>query len=311
MIRLPRRVLTEHHAFVASDNPFQAEARLLQALWRETEGLPIGEHRGEPLGSRLAMPGAEALLSNYVTENIRSVVRREVLDQAQARGKLFGRPRIFNDLLSSQPLCFNIFGELSLDLDLASRAFARLTGGRVATVTAIDFEHSPGRGDAKYTGDRSAFDVFVQFRTASGKKGFVGIEVKYHEALGDSPAPHRVRYDELAALMGAFDPAAASSRLQEKPLQQIWRDHLLAGSLLATDEFEDGFFVFLYPERNVACEAAIREYRSCLVSEDTFDAWTLEQFMAAVLEAGGGRWAGTVVERYLNFAKLDALRGND
>jgi hypothetical protein len=40
--------------------------------------------------------------------------------------KLFAQPRIFDDLLSSQPLRFNLFGELTRDLALASRVMHRL-----------------------------------------------------------------------------------------------------------------------------------------------------------------------------------------
>src|SRR5258708_4957582 len=97
----------------------------------------------------------------------------------------------------SQPLCFNLFGELAENRELASRVLRRLSGGRVAAVTEIEFEHSPGRGDAKrFTGDRSAFDT-----TTADTRGFAGIEVKYHEDLDDSPSPHRERYDEIAAKM--------------------------------------------------------------------------------------------------------------
>jgi hypothetical protein len=123
-------LLAEHHVLVPTDNPFQRRARLLQALWRHEQGLPIGEHRGRPLGSRLALPAAKVTLSNYITDGVRDVVRREVLDRDRAKDKLYGQPRIFNDLLSSQPLCFNLFGELQRDLALATRALRRMTEGR-------------------------------------------------------------------------------------------------------------------------------------------------------------------------------------
>lgn len=207
--------LTRHHVLVPTDNPFQRRARLLQALWREEQGLPIGEHRGRLLGSRLTMPSAKDDLTNYLTDTIRGVVRREVLDPKRSEGKLYGQPRIFNDLLSSQPLCFNLFGELQQDLELATRALRRMTSGCIDAVTAIGFEHSPGRRDAKYTGDRSAFDVFVEYKTEEGSRGFAGIEVKYHESLGDAPTPHRDRYDEVAAKMGYFDNAMFS-RLKDE-----------------------------------------------------------------------------------------------
>ena len=301
-------LLIRHQVLVPADNAFQRRARLLQALWREEQGLPIGEHRGRPLGSRLAMPAAKDDLSNYLTEAIRDVVRCEVLDPQQSKGKLYGQPRIFNDLLSSQPLCFNLFGELQQDLELASRVFQRMTAGRVNTVTAIGFEVSPGRGDAKYIGDSSAFDVFVEYVSAGGVKGFCAIEVKYHESLADKVATHKARYDAIANAMDCFEPTA-SERLKAKPLQQIWRDHLLMGSLLRDEEqgFKDGFFAFLYPQDNACCADAVAGYRSGLRDATSFASWTLESFVEAITKEGGGAWIEALKRRYSDFGKVDAV----
>jgi hypothetical protein len=293
--------LVAHHDDVSTDNRFQRRARLLQSLWRERQGLPIGKHGGRLRGSRLAMPSAETDLTNYLTETIRSVVRCE-LGVDRSKDKLFSKPRIFNDLLSSQPLCFNLFGELQQDLPLASCVFSRLSTGRIAEVKSIAFEYSPGRGLAKYTGDRSAFDVFVVYLTKSGEKGFAGIEVKYHESLNDQPAPHKERYSEIAAAMGCFDPATLE-RLKGKPFQQIWRDHLLAGSLRLDAEsgYKDHFFAFIYPEQNGCCARAVKGYAACLTDRSTFVPWTLECVVAAIKAEGAGRWIEAFENRYLGF----------
>ena len=294
--------LAAHHVRVKSDNVFQRRARLMQALWRERQALPIGLHRGAPLGSRLAMPWAEETLGNSLTDTVRRVVRREVVDAPPGQGQLYGRPRIFADLLSSQPLCFNLFGELAEDLPLASRVFARLMPGRVERVESVGFEYSPGRGDARYTGDKSAFDVFVRFAGPTGP-GFVGVEVKYHEALGDAAARHRPRYEALAAAMGCFR-AESRDALRAKPLQQIWRDHLLAGAMLEVDDWADGCFVFLYPRENTRCAKAVHAYRGCLRDERTFAEWTLEDVVAALRAETDARWVEAVWERYLDFSRL-------
>jgi hypothetical protein len=143
--------------------PFQRRARLLQSLWRTEQGYKCGSHKSRdkirPLGSRLTMPWAEESLANFVTDKIRDVVRSEVLNPEGSKGKLYGRPRIFNDLLSSQPLCFNLFGELKHNLSLASKLVKEFTGGRFTEVHTVKFEYSPSRGDPSYTNDRSAFDV--------------------------------------------------------------------------------------------------------------------------------------------------------
>ena len=196
---------------------FQRSARILQSIWRFKEGFEMGQvsnrDRTRPIGSRLPMPWAQESLANYLTENIQDVVRSEVLDPVKSKGKLYGKPRIFNDLLSSQPLCFNLFGELTLDLTLATSVIKKLTVGKVENVTRIEFEWSPGRGDITYTGDRSAFDVYVEFLTPEHKKGFLGIEVKYHENLIGKASPDKERYDEIAGSMDCFDSNRVGGRV--------------------------------------------------------------------------------------------------
>ena len=294
----PEDLPRSHHAFVKSDNPFQRAVRLRQALWREKRGYPIGLHRGVPLGTRLLMPGAEEHLWNYLTDGIRDVVRAEVLDPRRSEGKLFARPRIFDDLLSSQPLCFNLFGELKRDLSLASRVLGRLAPSRVKTVHRIEFEYSPGRRDPRYTADRSAFDVYVEYESIGGKKGFLGIEVKYHENMNDALAPHRDRYDQVAQGMGCFH-ANHLPDLRMKPINQLWRDHMLAGSMLLADGRKEGTFVVLYPSENSHAAAAIQKYQACLADSSTFATWTLESFVAALAAEGAGGLPGELKDRYL------------
>jgi hypothetical protein len=297
-------------------NLFQRRARLLQSMWREAQGYGMGVHKGRhgerPLGSRLSESSADRL-DNYLTETIRSVVDREVRDPEQSKGKLYARPRIFDDLLSSQPLCFNLFAELQQDLPLATAVFQDLTepcSHPVGVVEAIDFEYSPGRGDPNYTDDNSAFDVYVRFQTPKGGSGFIGIEVKYHEDLSGKAARLRPRYEQVAHLMGCFDEAHLPE-LQRAPLQQVWRDHLLAGAHRLRHEFADGFFAILYPEGNRACAKVVHRYRECLSSGDTFAEWTLERFTSVVACHTDAEWLGLFRDRYLDYTRLDeALSGS-
>ncbi len=290
-------------------NEFQRRARLLQSIWRQEQGYEVGTHTGRhgerPLGSRLKMPWAQETLANYLTDTVRSVVRREVLDPELSKHKLYGKPRIFNDLLSSQPLSFNLFGELQQDLDLATRVMRRLAPDRVDRVVAIEFEHSPGRGDDRYTGDRSAFDVYVRYTTPGGGDGFIGIEVKYHEDLMGTPGERRPRYDEIAELMGCFNQDRLAD-IWRSPVDQIWRDHLLAGAHLDADDFGDGFFAFLYPEGNCRCANAVDAYQTHLSSERSFVPWTIEQVADVISQETTDAWVAEFIDRYLDFGKIDA-----
>lgn len=201
-------------------------------------------------------------------------------------------------------MCFNLFAELRFDTALASRVVRDMTAGRFIEVRAIEFEYSPGRGDSKFTGDRSAFDVFLECTTRSGGTGFIGVEVKYHENLRDPASSHKERYDELAGLMGCFVPEAAI-RLQKAPLQQLWRDHLLAGSLKRHRKYDDALFVVLYPQDNQHVYDAVTRYRTCLSDATSFDSWTLENFVDGMKKHSEAQWIDDFANRYLAFEKID------
>ena len=313
MSERPKELLQRYHAWEpkTDERGFQWRLRLLQSLWREEKGFAAGEDHGKTRGARLAMPAAKDALSNYLSPGIREVVRREL---ANPGDKLYGAPRIYDNLLSSQPLCFNLFGELTLDLDLATRALADMSEGRIARVSAIDFEFSPGRKDSRYTGDRSAFDVYVRYETRSGGKGFAGIEVKYHESLniGDEQEhyeKHGERYDEVAGVMGCFREVELD-RLRGSRLQQIWRDHLLMGVHKEVDGFEDAFFVLLHPEANSWFSEAVQEYRQCLSDDGSFRSWTLEDLVERLMVHSSAEWIRDLHRRYLDFSRLDDMLAN-
>lgn len=153
------------------------------------------------------------------------------------------------------------------------------------------------------TGDLSAFDVYVTFKTQDGGNGFIGIEVKYYENLMESAATHRPRYDEVAEIMGCFEAHKLPS-LKSQPLQQIWRDHLLAGALNHVGAYDDGFFAFLYPQGNLRCAGAVAQYRACLTTLNSFDDWTLEDLTTCIKRHTAEDWIEKFHDRYLDFGKL-------
>ena len=303
----PKDVLQRYDAWVENEKDYQRKLRLLQSFWREEQGLSARKY-----GNQLAWPAAKKNLDNYLTRNIREVVREE-LKEPKRRGKGYTSPRIYNNLLSSQPLCFNLFGELTEDPDLASRVLSDMSKGRVDQVTAIEFEWSPGRGDPRYTDDRTAFDVYAKYQNAAGQRGFLGIEVKYHEDLEKKDPnyylAHRTRYDEIAAEMGCFheehlDTLRQASRRKADGLQQLWRDHLLMGTWCKADGFDDACFVLLYPAVNTTCEKAVAAYRHCLRDARTFEAWTLETFVSSLRKYADKKWVQQFYDRYLDFSRL-------
>lgn len=309
---ISRAVLDAHHAYVRGDDPWQQRARLHQSVWREQQSLPAGLHRGSPLGSRLTPADAEPpALRNFLSSQARNQVQKAV-SAAPRTGALLSRPRLWVDLLSSQPLCFNLFGPLADDLDLATAAL-RLIWPDIRAVRDIRFEWSPGRDDVTYTTNRSAFDVFVDYDGDRGRS-FLGVEVKYHENLRGSPASDKNgRYAELAKETRVFDESTFRV-LSTLPLQQIWLDHLLALRMLAAreDGWDAGTFVLLHPVGNTRCTSAASDYGRCLTDRDTFDARTLDDVVRAVGIATTDSWVDDVAARFLDPAPVnEAIRSGD
>ncbi|WP_052669076.1 PGN_0703 family putative restriction endonuclease [Nitriliruptor alkaliphilus] len=310
-------LLAEHHVRVGSDRPWQRRLRLLQALWREEQGLPIGVHpRGgadaRPLGSRIGLPHAERHLGNFLTPTIREVVRAELVAEAVSEGEALAVPQLYTDLLASQPLAFNLFGELKADLDTASAWTRHLWPDRVQQVTRIEFEHAPQLAARQRLEDHSAFDVYLEHTVPGGRAGFIGFTVTYHENLEVAPVRNQPQAEEVARASGLFVDGALPA-LREPPLQQVWFDHLLALSVLQSDPDRwsgNGLLVFLHPVANAASYRVVDAYRRRLLGSRTFQRTSLEEVVAALQLTSGAPWVDAFHHRYLDYRRADAAGGS-
>lgn len=279
------------------DTAFSAYARLLQSKWREKKGFPRGKY-----GNYLELDFAKQSRANYLTDNIGELVKKSIM--FKQKGAVILEPRIWDNLLSSQPLCFNLFGELYYDLNLATKFFKELFPGKIDNITAIKFEYSPGRESLKYTSDNSAFDVFVEYNNGD-KKGFIGIEVKYAESLKEEDRKKaeryfKDRYETITNTSGIFKVESVSS-LCMPPLSQIWRDHLL--SITTKQDYDEGFFIFLYPKNNKECDMGVESYKDYLITNDEeqtgFYSRHLEDFIFILHNLANTQWSKELIERYL------------
>ena len=158
---------------------------------------------------------------------------------------------------------------------------------------------------AKYLGNRSAFDVFIQYTSSKGGRAFVGIEVKYHENMKVGPATMEGKpYHDVAAKAACFLPGTLEA-LEKPPLQQLWLDHLLALSMTHVDDWESGMFVVLAPTLNERCAEVVHDYTECLSDLSTFRYWTLESVHDAIAQHSSAGWVDEFASRYLDFGSLE------
>jgi hypothetical protein len=255
------------------------------------------------LGSRLA-PRAAAAGGNFITPVIAQLARREAAYREP--GALIDEERLFTNLLSSMPLCFNVFGPLKLDLDLASRFLSGLCPqlGRV-TVREVLFEHAPARGNPVLTGDHTAWDAFIIYSRQSGEHGFIAVECKYSESAGDTKRELSPRYEEVAEHSKLFrvPPAAIAS---DHALQQLYREHLMAQAYLPLSQFTEGHFAVIAPTLNRPVQRSIDRYRGRLAEGEglPFLSWTLEEVVVQFGEVGAPDYARLLHERYCDWDRL-------
>lgn len=311
---VPTAVLVKHRVYEEFDNRFRSCARLLQSLWRQRQNLPIGTYtrtsgRKRTIGSLISTAaGAEG--RNFLTPAIAEIARLETA--YRERDALIDENRLFTNLLSSHPLAFNGFGPLYLDRVLAACVLrAIIPGIDLKTVIDVRYESSPGRQDPTLTGDRSAFDVAFIYERGDGQRGLIGIEVKYSET-GTEPAPPELnpRYTELAHSSGLFkEPDHAALRVN--PLQQLFREHLLAQAVVMRGDYAEAYFVLVAPRLNHLVQNSASLYASFLAPPTTgqvpFVNVELEQLVDAFGWSGAHEHAAALNERYLDWGRVDEV----
>lgn len=254
--------------------------------------MPIGSHPhgGGPdatkVGSRLELAFAKQSGANFINPGALAAVRARLA--APERFQMLKEDRLWADLLSSMPMCFNLFGDLACDEEAARRAVNAWWPAAPQGRVQVRFEHSPSRRDPLFLGNQSAFDVAFEIDAGDDTRAIIGVETKYHEHAKAEPPPKPAalgRHVEVTEESGAF-VSDWRERIIGTDLQQIWLDHLLVLSMLQhpSKRWTWGRFVLVYPAGNPSFAGAAERYVSVLTDTETFAATTIE----SLLDTSGG-----------------------
>jgi len=285
---------------VSSDTPRTARYRLAQSRWRETVlGLPPGRHsNGRLVGSML--PADAPADAQWMTAHVAAYVKAR-LPAARTAGEAIEEDRLRRNLLSSQPLCFNVFGQLAAYPAAAARILTSVLGVPVDTVDEVLVEHAPAAAKARLS-DRSAFDAYLALHI-DGATAFLGVETKYTEPFSakeyDSPA-YRTTTEDAA---GWFVPDAADAA-RAPTTNQLWRTTMLAQlteQTSTTHETGTGAVMVLCLEGDKHAESAVAGMNRLLKkSRNRLHHVTFEQLVAvAADEPDLSLWAQLYTARYL------------
>ena len=185
--------LREKFGIIPKSPEFIKRIRIHQGWWRlSVLNEKAGKNPARPIESVCnTIEEGEISGKNFLTENTFAVIQ----DTLKARtvdsiGKIETK-RLYNNLLSSQPLCFNFFAELQVNKDLGLAILQSLWSD-VTKLNRVLFEYCPTEN---YTQDGSAFDVAFDVDFGD-KKGFIGLECKYTDSFSFKPSKSDIYYGD-------------------------------------------------------------------------------------------------------------------
>lgn len=288
---------------VASDNARTASRRMLQSWYRQKvlKAAPGIDKYGIVRGSMLdSAEVAEAPTLNFLDDpEIYAVVEDRLADPSGTVEK----DRLMRNLLSSMPLCFNLFGKLGTDPP-ALAAILRRSGIDVADVTEVRIEWAPGP-KSEHLNDNTAFDAFVEYSDSEDRKCFLGIETKYTESFSPREYDTEVYQSVTGDEANGFTPGAADVLVGSKS-NQLWRNLMLAMSTRHGCGYDRGRVVVVSLHDDPGALQALTILRSNLKDpEEWLSFIPMEQLVGqAALEPDLASWATEFTRRYLDLGPV-------
>ena len=291
---------------------FTKKCRELQGEVREKMGEPMGKGpfrkssnyqinmlvNGEKTGKNFV----NEFTFNYAKHRVENIQPNETIDEY----------RLFNNMLSSQPMAFNLFcpfiqmleeGKVEAVTSIFKSIFPDKCIGEVTEV-GLEFLHTD---IGNYLNDCTAMDAIVRYKDTDGKPAFIAIETKYTDVLGENTSGRQnVKYDYWIEKIGMFKPdteaelirsaKAAKTAKKSKKLKfmlkgmkvvsQIYRNFLLTECYGIQEGAGRCYSVVLAPAQHPTTEKEVASLKDELKPEYRYkiSAVSLEDFVERTLQ---------------------------
>lgn len=315
--------INEYGEPYAGDTGFVAKCRLLQSIYRVEIGEQIRPYKGRDrvyyLGNYIEH--GESSGANFLEEYIFAYAKYRLAYKRPY--ETINSDRLYNNLLSSQPMAFNLFCPLKRLLNerpsaatLALRA--ALPDHRIAEVTDVELEYIPANY-MELSGDKSAMDAIIRFVDEDGNRCFIAVETKYSENLGtnvaydtDENGNKTPRQQSIKAVkrLKCFSSDVERDIINgDIALTQIYRNFLLS-EMYGLEEGLRSHSIILAPREHPSTERELNSLTNGLSDEykGKIKHIRLEDFVERLIANTPSEYSATFgkfYDRYLNFDKVN------
>jgi len=299
---------------VDSDSSRTARYRLLQSWYREEilharPGVYTPRGRPDrPCGSLLhldevtARPGLNFLdpkVATYATSRAAEV---------QSHNGTLEEGRLRHNMLSSMPLCFNLFGMIRETPEARLPFVQKLFDPTAIHVEMIECEWTPRHPDSTIN-DRTAFDAAIVVSREDGTSHLIGVETKYTEPFsptryGSADRHDAGRYRTHHDGSGWFTPKS-HDRLTASSTNQLWRNCLLAAAAERSGELASASVVVVALADDRGAAAAISGITEAMTDPSRCRLVSLEEIVDVCRTITSlAEWTDEFDRRYLDLSRL-------
>ncbi len=296
-----------------SDSVFTKKCRKLQSIYRaETLKEPFchgpNQNSKDKYGNILVNGEKSGL--NFFDEYIFQYAKSKVIEKQINPDLTIDEYRLFNNMLSSMPMAFNLFGPLRRYIEdgnhdtthIIKAVFPSLEW--VDQVTYLDLEFIP-KPSENYTNDKSAFDVMILAKDKKGQEGIISIETKYTDLLGKNSSSNRKVKDDLAEKENLF----VDLSIFENGYSQLARNFLLTLAYKRIHKLKYFSHVVLSPYEDKHSNKEIDIFKQNLNKyHGNITKVELEDFVLRVKQSKINEYRKLINKfyiRYLDFSKVE------
>lgn len=299
-----------------SDNAFTAKSRFLQSWYRvnvlNQTDFGFGPEEFSKIKYGNILVNGKTTGTNFLSPEIFQYAQFRT--QFLKNGETIKDYRLYNNMLSSQPMCFNLFYPLKKlferDYKRACKVFRNCFPSlNINKVLAVEIEYLP-YPITEYLNDRTAFDAMLLYVSDSGERNILAIETKYVEKLGTNPSSDLSKQIDLVKNSTMFNEDGKKE--VSKGFGQLGRNFLLAEKFRMENRLDKAYAVVIAPEENGSSQMEITDFHGNMNPEfhDRLFFISLQDFIKRINNKPTQaikNWIELFEKRYLRFSDCETI----